>query len=64
MVAGAGPPAAGPVDDASLAAEVTAAQQDGTRRNDAIVAVARRHGLSRGDVYDAVLRDRAAGQAQ
>jgi 16S rRNA (cytidine1402-2'-O)-methyltransferase len=51
-------PVTEPVDDQSLAAEVASAQREGDGRNDAIAAVARRHGLSRRDVYDAVLRVR------
>jgi 16S rRNA (cytidine1402-2'-O)-methyltransferase len=58
VVAGASPAAPAAVDDAKLAAEVTSAQDAGAGRNDAIVAVARRHGLARRDVYDAVLRHR------
>jgi 16S rRNA (cytidine1402-2'-O)-methyltransferase len=60
VVAGA-EPAVGPVDDAGLAAEVMLAQQDGAGRNEAVAAVAKRHGLPRREVYDAVLRVRAGG---
>ncbi len=60
VVAGA-PPAQSHVDDETLAAEVAAGQREGTRRNEAIASVAKRHGLTRRGVYDAVLRARAAG---
>lgn len=59
VVGGAVAGPAEPVDDQSLAAEVVAAQRDGAGRNDAIAAVARRRGLPRREVYDAVLRARA-----
>jgi 16S rRNA (cytidine1402-2'-O)-methyltransferase len=58
VVGGAEAAKAEPVDDQSLAAEVAAAQRDGAGRNDAIAAVARRRGLPRREVYDAVLRAR------
>jgi 16S rRNA (cytidine1402-2'-O)-methyltransferase len=60
VVGGAAPAAPEPADDDRLAAEVAAAQQEGAGRNDAVVAVARRHGLARREVYDAVLRSRSA----
>jgi 16S rRNA (cytidine1402-2'-O)-methyltransferase len=55
VVAGAVPGPCELVDDRSLAAEVAAAQRDGAGRNDAIATVARRRGLARRDVYDAVV---------
>jgi 16S rRNA (cytidine1402-2'-O)-methyltransferase len=51
----AAPPAPGP--DA-LAAEVASAEEAGLPRKEAMAAVARRHGVSRRLVYDAVLRHR------
>jgi len=55
VVAGApGVPAVAP-DPASLAAAVAAAQADGTSRADAMRAVAAQAGVSRRDVFDAVL---------
>ncbi len=45
-------------DDERLADEVARAQTGGAARNDAIVTVARRFGLPRREVYDAVLRQR------
>jgi 16S rRNA (cytidine1402-2'-O)-methyltransferase len=57
VVAGAGPrPAA--IDRASLAAAVAAEEAAGVRRKDAIADVARRSGLPRREVYDAVLQDK------
>ena len=57
VVAGA-TPVISTVDDADLVAEVLARQGEGAGRNDAIAAVAKRHGLARRHVYDAVLRSR------
>jgi 16S rRNA (cytidine1402-2'-O)-methyltransferase len=59
VVAGAAPASAARPDDVRLAAEVAAAESEGTTRKDAIVAVARRYGLPKRDVYDVVLRARA-----
>ena len=59
VVGGAAPTSLPPADDQTLATEVEAAQTGGMARNEAIVAVAKRRGLGRRDVYDAVLRHRA-----
>lgn len=48
------PPPAGP----ALAAQVAAAEADGTTRKEAIAAVAVRHGIPKREVYDAVVRHR------
>jgi 16S rRNA (cytidine1402-2'-O)-methyltransferase len=61
VVAGAPPVAPPDLDDAGLAAAVAAEQSGGLGRTEAVVAVARRHGLHRRDVYDAVLRHRSGG---
>ncbi len=53
----AGAPAAAPVrpDDAGLRAEVAGHEAGGTPRRDAIALVARRHGLPKREVYQAVV---------
>ena len=58
VVAGATPAALVPPDSAQLAAQVGAAEAEGTPRKEAIAAVAHRHGLPKREVYDAVLRHR------
>jgi 16S rRNA (cytidine1402-2'-O)-methyltransferase len=42
-------------DDADLAAAVAELEADGTPRKEAIAAVARRHGLPKREVYNAVV---------
>jgi 16S rRNA (cytidine1402-2'-O)-methyltransferase len=58
VVAGAAPAAAAPPDPTRLAAAVRAAEADGASRKEAIAAVAKRHGLPKRAVYDAVLHHR------
>jgi 16S rRNA (cytidine1402-2'-O)-methyltransferase len=58
VVAGASPAAREPPDAARLAAQVGAAEEDGTPRREAIAAVAQRHGVPKREVYDAVIRHR------
>jgi 16S rRNA (cytidine1402-2'-O)-methyltransferase len=56
VVAGAAPAAA--PEPAQLAAAVRTAEAGGSPRKEAIAAVAKRHGLPKREVYDAVLRHR------
>jgi 16S rRNA (cytidine1402-2'-O)-methyltransferase len=58
VVAGAAPASAARPDDSRLAAEVASAESGGTTRKDAIVAVARRYGLPKREVYEVVHRGR------
>jgi 16S rRNA (cytidine1402-2'-O)-methyltransferase len=62
VVEGASPArkAAGPADTAAAVAEVAGRVAAGTPRNAAISAVAKETGLARGQLYDAVVRDRSA----
>ena len=53
-----GKPAAPVPDDTPLPEAVESMVQKGTPRMDAIKAVARRRGLSKREVYDALLRER------
>jgi len=57
VVSGASPTADVDTDPASLRAAVAEREQDGTSRKEAIVDVARRAGLPKRTVYDAVHRD-------
>ncbi|MGA8992857.1 MAG: 16S rRNA (cytidine(1402)-2'-O)-methyltransferase [Nocardioidaceae bacterium] len=62
VVAGADPEALrGPVDPASLAAQVHALEAGGIPRKEATVTVARRAGLPKRAVYDAVLQHKQTG---
>ncbi len=58
VVAGAPPRLVTPPDEAVLAAEVAAVEADGVSRKEAIAAVAKRHGLAKRLVYDAVVQQR------
>jgi 16S rRNA (cytidine1402-2'-O)-methyltransferase len=59
VVAGRVAPPPAELDDAALAELVALAEADGLPRKEAILAVARDHGLGRRDVYEAVLRARS-----
>jgi 16S rRNA (cytidine1402-2'-O)-methyltransferase len=58
LVVGGAPPRAAPTG-AELAAEVGAAEAVGVPRKEAMAAVAKRHGVPRRAVYDALLAARA-----
>jgi 16S rRNA (cytidine1402-2'-O)-methyltransferase len=58
LVVGGAPVRVEPPSSASLAAEVAAAVAEGSDRKDAIAAVARRYGVPKRVVYDAVVRAR------
>ncbi len=58
VVAGAVPADTPPPDGPTLAAQVGVIEADGTSRKEAIAAVARRYGMPKRDVYDAVIRHR------
>jgi 16S rRNA (cytidine1402-2'-O)-methyltransferase len=58
VVAGAVPADTAAPDGPALAAQVAAAEADGTTRKEAIAAVAVRHGIPKREVYDAVVRHR------
>jgi 16S rRNA (cytidine1402-2'-O)-methyltransferase len=61
VVVGGAPAGSAPVPDAAhLAEEVASAEDDGLDRKAAIADVARRHGLPKRHVYDAVLASRPA----
>ena len=59
VVAGAVRADTGPPDEATLAAEVAREELVGIPRKDAMAVVARRYGVPRRDVYEAVLRQRS-----
>jgi 16S rRNA (cytidine1402-2'-O)-methyltransferase len=64
LVVGGAPADSSATPDApGLAGQVAAAEAGGTPRKDAIAAVAKRHGLPKRDVYDAVIRHRQGAPA-